>query len=217
MEQHDHEHMPKQQPSGADDQPNKDEAAADQAHTHGQHTQPAPGDGHAAAGDGAHQGGHAAGSSAAAQQPAAPAGDGQSRHAGMGHGGMGQMAMTTNIPLAYRPTRAQIAAVSLLSVLALSAALIFSASYTNLRLSARDVGGAIMPPGMIMTYDTPGQSMRDMAAIDPRTVSYTAPADARGDQMLEPRIENGVKVFDGTVNLTIPWNVWYHRRHDNNI
>ncbi|KPV54960.1 copper oxidase, partial [Kouleothrix aurantiaca] len=110
------------------------------------------------------------------------------------------------IPLAYRPTRAQIAAVSFLSVLALTAALIFSASYANLRLSARDVGGAIMPPGMIMTYDTPGQSMRDMAAVDPRTVSYTAPADARGDQMLEPRVENGVKVFDLDVSV-IKWNI----------
>jgi manganese oxidase len=81
-----------------------------------------------------------------------------------------------------------------------------SASYTNLRLSARDDGGAIMPPGMIMTYDTPGQSMRDMAAVDPRTVSYTAPPDARGDQPLEPRIENGVKVFDLDVSV-IKWNI----------
>ena len=35
-----------------------------------------------------------------------------------------------------------------------------------------------------------------MAAVDPDAVRYTAPADARGDQTLEPRIEDGVKVFD---------------------
>ena len=105
-----------------------------------------------------------------------------------------------------RYTRAQLVAVSIASVLGLVAGVAYSASVTNLRLSARDVGGAIMPPGMIMTYDTPGQSMLDMAAVDPRTVSYTAPADARGDQPLEPRIENGVKVFDLDVSV-IRWNI----------
>jgi FtsP/CotA-like multicopper oxidase with cupredoxin domain len=195
MSRHDHEHMPKQQPEGANDHPRTD----------------------ATAGDGAKHGGHAghpAAEEPAAQQPAtAPAGDGhtgqrdgQSSHAGMGHGDTDHMGMSATIPLAYRPTRAQIAVVSFLSVLALTAAVIFSASYANLRLSARDVGGAIMPPGMIMTYDTPGQSMRDMAAVDPRTVSYTAPADARGDQPLEPRIENSVKVFGLDVSV-IKWNI----------
>lgn len=58
-----------------------------------------------------------------------------------------------------------------------------------------------------MTYDTPapGQSMVDMAAVDPCNVTYTAPADARGDQPLQPRIENGVKVFDLEVSV-IRWN-----------
>ena len=103
-------------------------------------------------------------------------------------------------------TRPQLAAVALATVLALVAAVIFSASYTNLRLSARAVGGAIMPPGMIMTYDMPGQSMVDMSAVDPRSVRYTAPADARGDLPLEPRVENGVKVFDLDVSV-IKWNI----------
>jgi manganese oxidase len=137
MSQHDHEHMSDPPPKGADDQHTTDGTTADPAHTHDHHAQPASGDRQAAsAGDGTGHAGQA---------------DGHGSHEGMGHGGMSQMA----IPLAYRPTRAQIAAVSFLSVLALVAALIFSASYANLRLSARDVGGAIMPPGMIMTYDTP--------------------------------------------------------------
>jgi FtsP/CotA-like multicopper oxidase with cupredoxin domain len=38
--------------------------------------------------------------------------------------------------------------------------------------------------------------MKDMAAVDPDAVRYAAPAAARGDQTLEPRLENGVKVFD---------------------
>jgi FtsP/CotA-like multicopper oxidase with cupredoxin domain len=75
-----------------------------------------------------------------------------------------------------------------------------------LNLSARDVGGAIMPPGMVMTYDTPGDAMRDMAAVDPDEVSFTAAADAGGDQPLEPRIENGLKVFDLTASV-IKWNI----------
>jgi FtsP/CotA-like multicopper oxidase with cupredoxin domain len=66
----------------------------------------------------------------------------------------------------------------------------------NLRLSARDVGGAIMPPGSVMTWDTPGAAMRDMAAVDPREVTFQAAGAARGDQPLQPRVEDGVKVFD---------------------
>jgi len=93
-------------------------------------------------------------------------------------------------------TRPQIAAISLLTLLALIAALLWSANHGNLTLGVHDVAGAVMAPGMIMTRDTPGESMRDMAAVDPNSVSFTAPVDARGDQELAPRIEDGVKVFD---------------------
>src|SRR5437763_279564 len=71
------------------------------------------------------------------------------------------------------------------------------ALFVNLRLSARDVGGAIMPPGMIMTWDTPGATMREMSAVHPKYVQHTASAAARGDTLLEPnRVDNGVKVFE---------------------
>jgi manganese oxidase len=103
-------------------------------------------------------------------------------------------------------TRSQLVAVALATLLALTAAMLFSTSYTNLTLSARDVGGAVMPPGMLMPRDTPAQAMREMAAVDPRTVSYTVPADARGDQPLEARLENGVKVYDLDVSV-IRWNI----------
>jgi manganese oxidase len=66
----------------------------------------------------------------------------------------------------------------------------------NLSLGAKDVGGVIMPPGMIMDFNTPAEAMREMSAVHPRHVSYTAPVEARGDLELQPRVEQGVKVFD---------------------
>ncbi len=107
---------------------------------------------------------------------------------------------------AMRVTPAQIAVVNFLSIIVLVSAIIYSASTTNLALGVRDVGGVIMPPGMIMLRDTPGESMRHMSAVDPGTVSYTAPADAQGDRTLEPHLENGVKVFDLDVSV-IKWNI----------
>ncbi len=103
-------------------------------------------------------------------------------------------------------TRPQLAAMTLLSLLTLLVSLLWSANYTDLRIGAHDVGGPVMPPGMLMARDTPAEAMRDMAAVDLRDVSYTAPANARGDQLLEPRIENGVKVFDLTVSI-VRWNI----------
>ncbi len=103
-------------------------------------------------------------------------------------------------------TRPELAAVSVLSVLALVAGLVWSAMYANLSIGSHDVDGAIMPPGMIMTRDMPADAMKDMAAVDPRDVSYTAPFDARGAQVLEPRIEDGVKVFDLDISV-IEWSI----------
>ncbi len=110
------------------------------------------------------------------------------------------------IPLVFRPTRAQIAVVHMASLLALAGALVFSTQHANLSLGARDVGGAIMPPGMIMRYDTPANAMLEMSAVDPRDVSFTAPVDGRGDQPLQPRLEEGVKVFELSASV-IRWNI----------
>ena len=41
---------------------------------------------------------------------------------------------------------------------------------------------------MITTADTTAEAMRDMAAVDPHTVTAEAPAAARGDQPLVPRL-----------------------------
>ena len=92
-------------------------------------------------------------------------------------------------------TRPQLASVTLLTVIAAVLGVILPAQKVNLSLSADDVGGATMPPGMIMTRDTPGRAMRDMSAINPDQSSYTAPISARGDQPLAPELVDGVKVF----------------------
>ncbi len=127
---------------------------------------------------------------------------GHEDHAAMGHAGMGHD-MHDMKPDVTRP---QLAVVGLLTVLALVASVLIPAQFVNLTYSAEEVGGAIMPPGMVMSRDTPADAMREMAAVDPGEVSYTAPADARGDQPLEPRVEDGVKVFDLDVSV-IEWNI----------
>lgn len=112
------------------------------------------------------------------------------KHEGMGH--------DTTVP--------QLAAVAGVTFLFLLAGLTIPGLFVNLSLSARDVGGAIMPPGMISGFDVPAAAMRDMAAVDPRQTSYQASADARGDQLLKPRIENGIKIFELRASV-IRWNI----------
>jgi len=115
-----------------------------------------------------------------------------------GHGGGHRMR--------WDVTRPQLASVGLLTVLAAVAGVILPAQKVNLTLSADDVDGAIMPPGMIMTRDTPGESMKDMSAIDPELVSYEAAQAARGDQPLEYELDRGVKVFRLEASV-IRWNI----------
>ena len=103
-------------------------------------------------------------------------------------------------------TRPQLAAVTGMTLVMVAAGMVLPALFVNLRLSARDVDGAIMPPGMIMGWDTPAAAMRDMRAIHPRFVSHVAPADARGDQPLAPKIDKGVKVFDLQTSV-IRWTI----------
>jgi hypothetical protein len=106
-------------------------------------------------------------------------------------------------------TRPQLMAVAGITLLALILGMIAPANWVNLRLGTKDVGGLIMPPGMIMPRDTPAEKMREMAAVDPRLVSFDAGVDDRGDNTLEPRIENGVKVFDLEVSV-IRWHILPH-------
>ncbi|MEO6296507.1 MAG: DUF4396 domain-containing protein [Dokdonella sp.] len=103
-------------------------------------------------------------------------------------------------------TRPQLVAVTVFTGLMLLLGMSFPAAFYNLTLSAHDVAGAIMPPGMITDNDTPAAAMRDMAAVDPRDVTRTFGLNVRGAQDLAPHIENGVKVFDLETSV-IRWQI----------
>jgi FtsP/CotA-like multicopper oxidase with cupredoxin domain len=122
-----------------------------------------------------------------------------------GHGAMGQEHdKHDNVP--EQVTHPQIIALTGVTFLALLAGMFVPAAFVNLGVRAEEVRSVIMPPGMIMTPGTSADAMRDMAAVDPRGIDYTAPAAARGDQILAPRVENGVKVFDLDASV-IRWNI----------
>ncbi|MBS0234524.1 MAG: multicopper oxidase domain-containing protein [Proteobacteria bacterium] len=93
-------------------------------------------------------------------------------------------------------TSPQTAAWAGVSLVALLIGLVAPANWINLSLSAREVGDLIMPRGMIMDRDTSADTMRDMAAIDPRLVTAKFGMDVNGAREIQPRLENGVKVFD---------------------
>lgn len=153
--------------------------------------------------------GHAAGEKSSPMQM--PGGQNHQGHdMGRADAGQGQLAGKSKSggheEMKSDATAPQLAAVAGVMTMMLMAGLIVPGFFVNLSLSARDVGGAIMPPGMIMDFDTPAAAMRDMAAIPPRKASYRASPEARGDNALEPRIENGVKVFDLEASV-ISWNI----------
>jgi FtsP/CotA-like multicopper oxidase with cupredoxin domain len=129
-------------------------------------------------------------------------------HATAGHDMQGMPGMTNehDAPRAPGVTHTQLAAITACSLLALVAGMFVPAIHTNLTVSAEAVGRAIMPPGMIMTTEMSADAMRDMAAADPRLVSFEAPATAHGDQPLAPRIEGDIKVFDLDASV-IRWNI----------
>jgi FtsP/CotA-like multicopper oxidase with cupredoxin domain len=112
----------------------------------------------------------------------------------------GRHSMTPDVTLP------QLAAVAGVSVLAIGTGMIAPANWRNLRLSAADVGGAIMPPGMIMDRNMPAEAMRDMAAVDPRDVTARYGLEARGDRELAPRMEGNVKVFELNTSV-IRWTI----------
>lgn len=129
--------------------------------------------------------------------------DAKSGHGG-GHGGM--PTSMEGVEMGGAVTRAQLVSVTLLTLLALTFAVVWAVANYNLSISAEEVDGAIMPPGMVNRRDLPPEAMVDMAAVDPGDVSYTAPAGARGDQPLAARREGDVKVYDLTASV-IRWNI----------
>jgi FtsP/CotA-like multicopper oxidase with cupredoxin domain len=128
-------------------------------------------------------------------------------HAGHGHsGGAKKPHSDAHTNPARQVTRPQLVALTGFTTLTLLAGMFVPAAYVNMRVSAEEVRGTIMPPGMIMTPSTPADAMRDMAAADPRRATFTAEPSARGDNVLEPRIDNGIKVFDLDASI-IRWSI----------
>lgn len=111
-----------------------------------------------------------------------------------GHGS-GDSKGDANHQMKTDATTPQLTALCGVSLVALLIGLVAPANWVNLRLSARDVGGAIMPPGMIMDRDTPAAAMLDMAAVDPRSVTASFGVGTRGDRELPSRLEDGVRTF----------------------
>ncbi len=93
-------------------------------------------------------------------------------------------------------TRPQVAAFAAVSILAIAVGMAAPWNWLNMTLSARDVGGLIMPPGMVMDRDLPADAMRDMAAVDPNRVTARYDVGVRGDQDLLFHLQDGVKIFD---------------------
>src|SRR3546814_2443949 len=135
----------------------------------------------------------------ASQAPAKQAGE--DSHAS--HGGSGN---TPGDEMKPDVTRPQLFAVTTFTALMLLLGMTFPAAFYNLTLSTHDVGGAIMPPGLIMDNDTPAAAMLDMAAVDPRDVTQTYGLKVRGGRELPPRLETGVKVFDLETSV-IRWQI----------
>lgn len=119
---------------------------------------------------------------------------------------MHNMPHMNDLPLASRPTRPQVTIMVVVTSIMLFSAYAYPFTKVNMRLSAHEVGDLIMPRGMIMDFNTPADSMKDMAAVNPRTVKLIADKQAQGAQVLEPKIENGVKVFELETKMT-KWNI----------
>jgi FtsP/CotA-like multicopper oxidase with cupredoxin domain len=124
------------------------------------------------------------------------------RDDGVGHEGGGQKAHD----MASDVTGPQVAAVAGISLFLLLVGTVAPANWVNLRLSAKQVGGLIMAPGMIMPRDAAAEKMQEMAAVHPRLVTRQFGIAERGDQTLEPRVENGVKIFNLEVSV-ISWHI----------
>ena len=120
--------------------------------------------------------------------------------------GGGAHAMAMGHGMQSDVTRPQLAAVAGISIFLILVGTVAPANWVNLRLSAKQVGGLIMAPGMIMPRDTPAAKMQEMAAVHPRLVTKEFGISERGDRDLEPTLENGVKVFNLDVSV-IRWHI----------
>ncbi len=104
------------------------------------------------------------------------------------------------------PTLPQLAAVTMFTLLMLAFGMALPSAFVNMRLSAHDVRGAIMPPGMTTHRDTSAAAMRDMAAVDPRDVTAVYGLEKQGAQLLASHMDGDIKVFDLEASV-IRWQI----------
>jgi FtsP/CotA-like multicopper oxidase with cupredoxin domain len=146
-------------------------------------------------------------SSGASPKVKRPTKNGEGPHAAHGDGaGAKPHGKAAGHEMRTDATRTQIAALGFVSVFALMTGMAAPWNWINMRLSVRDVGGAIMPPGMVMERNLPGDAMRDMSAANPNKVTARYGLSERGDQPLPFRMVNGVKVFELTASV-IRWTI----------
>lgn len=110
-----------------------------------------------------------------------------------------------------RASNPEIVAITLLNFLMLIGGMLIAAQYGN--FSMRGVAGtdalpsaATLPAGMVMSTTQTTESMNEMAAVDPTKISYNARVNARGDLLLQPQKEGGVKVFHLEASI-IRWHI----------
>ena len=95
-------------------------------------------------------------------------------------------------------TSAQIAAFSLASLVLLATGMLAPANFVNMRLSAHEVGGLIMPPGMLMYRDTTADAMREMSFADSRLVGAQFPIRSprrSGTALHDRRRRQGLRAY----------------------
>lgn len=124
----------------------------------------------------------------------------------MAHAGHGGGEPDSGSAMQTDATTPQLAALAGVSLVALTIGMIAAANWVNLSLSSRQVGGAIMPPGMVMDRDTPAQAMLDMAAVDPRQATASYGLNVRGDRELPSHMVGGVRTFELTTSV-IRWTI----------
>lgn len=142
----------------------------------------------------------------AMRMTAQPSAHKTSRDKHAGHAAAAQGSGDSGQVGAFALTGPQLTAVTVFTTLMLLFGMSFPAAFYNLTLSAHDVGGAIMPKGMIMDRDTLAAAMLDMAAVDPRDVTSKFGLNVRGGRDLQPRLENGIKVFELETSV-IRWQI----------
>lgn len=103
-------------------------------------------------------------------------------------------------------TPAQRIALASVSFIALLVGLIIPANFLNLSLGARQVGGLLMPRGMIMDRDTPADAMREMSFVNPKLADNDLDVNQRGDRELNYRLDGKTKVFDLDASV-IRWHI----------